>query len=90
MSLRLILPPMVLGSSSTNSTMRGYLYGAVVFFTWFCSSLTSSSVGSKPRASTTVAFTTLPRMGSGAAVTAHSTTAGCSMSALSTSKGPMR
>ena len=27
---------------------------------------------------------------SGAAVTAHSTTAGCSISALSTSKGPMR
>ena len=32
-SLRLILPLMVLGSASTNSTTRGYLYGAVTRFT---------------------------------------------------------
>ena len=30
---RWILPLMVLGSSSRNTTMRGYLYGAVRFFT---------------------------------------------------------
>ena len=41
-------------------------------------------------ARTMVALTTWPRMGSGAAVMAHSTTEGCSSKALSTSKGPMR
>ena len=34
---------MVFGSSVTNSMMRGYLYGAVTFFTWSCSSVTRSS-----------------------------------------------
>ena len=32
-SARRILPEWVLGSSATNSIARGYLYGAVVFFT---------------------------------------------------------
>jgi hypothetical protein len=31
-----IFPLMVFGSSSTNSIIRGYLYGAVTSFTWFC------------------------------------------------------
>ena len=44
-SARLILPPTVLGSSSTYSMMRGYLYGAVIFLTWTCSSLVSSGEG---------------------------------------------
>ena len=41
-------------------------------------------------ASTTVAFTACPRCGSGTAVTAHSSTAGWVIRALSTSNGPMR
>ena len=81
---------MVLGSSATNSMIRGYLYGAVVFFTCSCSSASSSGLAAYPSASTTVAFTTAPRSGSGTPVTAHSSTAGCSMRALSTSKGPIR
>ncbi len=44
-STRLILPLIVLGSSLTNSIIRGYLYGAVTFFTWFWSSFLRSSLG---------------------------------------------
>ena len=43
---RWILPETVLGNSSTNSRMRGYLYGAVTRFTCRCNSLRSSSEGS--------------------------------------------
>ncbi len=35
-SARRILPDTVLGSSATNSTRRGYLYGAVLFLTCSC------------------------------------------------------
>ena len=90
MAARRILPFTVLGSASTYSTMRGYLYGAVLCFTQVCSSRVSSEEPSKPSAKTTVAFTALPRVGSGTPVTAHSRTASCSRSTLSISKGPMR
>lgn len=43
---RLILPPSVFGSSCTYSITRGYLYGAVTRFTWFCSSFVSAGVPS--------------------------------------------
>src|SRR4051794_20403268 len=60
-SARLIFPLAVFGSDSANSTMRGYLYGAVSALTWSCSSWTSSSPGSTPARSTTTARTTAPR-----------------------------
>ena len=41
-------PLMVFGMVSTNSTTRGYLYGAVSLFVKFWISFFSSSVGSKP------------------------------------------
>ena len=49
-----------------------------------------SGLGVYPFVRTTVALTTCPRIGSGAAVIAHSSTAGCSIRALSTSNGPIR
>ena len=81
------LPLMVLGIVSTNSTTRGYLYGAVSFLVKFWISFLSSSVGSKPALRMMVAFTSWPLTGSGTPVTAHSSTPGCSMRALSISKG---
>ena len=60
------------------------------FFTQVWSSRVSSEEPAKPSASTIVAFTALPRTGSGTPVMAVSTTASCSISALSTSNGPMR
>src|SRR3954453_617300 len=87
---RLIFPLAVFGSDSANSTMRGYLYGAVSDLTWSCSSRASSSLGSAPARSTTTARTTAPRSGSGAATAAASATAGCETSADSTSNGPIR
>src|SRR6202011_5076687 len=85
-----IFPERVLGSSATNSTARGYLYGAVTRLQCSCSSFTSASLGSKPGRRTTNALTMLPRSASGEPTTADSITAGCSSSALSTSNGPMR
>ena len=52
------------------------------------SSRRSSSPGSKPGRSVTKALTTSPATGSGTPMTPASTTAGCSMSTLSTSNGP--
>ena len=87
---RMIFPLALFGSSSTNATSRGYLYGAVTVFTCSCSSPIRSAVGSKPCLSTTNALTISPRSASGAPTTALSATAGCSSSALSTSNGPIR
>mgnify|MGYP004468141529 CR=1 FL=1 len=56
-SARLIFPLNVFGISSTNSMIRGYLYGAVVRLTWSCSSFFSASDGTVPWTRTTVAFT---------------------------------
>src|SRR5262249_23564872 len=89
-STRRILPLTVLGRPATNSMARGYLYGAVTRFTCSCSARVSSSPGAWPGRRTTNAFTISPRTGSGLATTADSSTAGCSRSALSTSKGPIR
>ena len=87
---RRTLPELVRGSSSANSTMRGYLYGAVSALTWSCSSRASASEGSWPSRSTTIARTTAPRSRSGAATAAASATAGWATSADSTSNGPIR
>ena len=89
-SVLLIFPEIVFGSSPTNSITLGYLYGAVRFFTKVWISFFNSSVASYPFTSTIVALTTCPLVGSGTPVTAHSSTAGCSMSTLSISNGPMR
>ena len=89
-SARLILPLAVFGSESANSTMRGYLYGAVSVFTCSWSSRASASPGSCPSRSTTTARTTCPRTSSGAATAAASATAGWDTSADSTSNGPIR
>ena len=84
-----ILPLMVFGSVFTNSIWRGYLYGAVLVLTKFWISFTNSSPADLRHsfASTIVALTIIPLTSSGTPVTAHSTTAGCFMSTLSTSKG---
>ena len=50
----------------------------------------SASLGSKPVLSETKALTTSPTIGSGLPITPASATAGCSISALSTSNGPIR
>src|SRR5664280_493458 len=47
-SRRWILPLVVLASPATNSTSRGYLYGAVRCLTKSCSSLASSADGVRP------------------------------------------
>ena len=87
---RRTLPVAVRGSSVANSTIRGYLYGAVSALTWSCSSRASASEGAWPSRSTTTARTTLPRSASGAATTAASATAACAASTDSTSNGPIR
>ena len=76
----------VLGSVATNSTARGYLYGAISALTKSCS---SRAVTRRRRAvaTTTYALTSCPRASSGTPTTAHSATAGCLSSASSTS-GP--
>src|SRR5262249_23114307 len=88
-SPRLIFPLGVFGSSSANSTMRGYLYGAVTRFTCSWSSAAVRSEGSPP-ARTTIARPPEPRSSSGDATAAASATAGCETSADSTSNGPTR
>jgi hypothetical protein len=78
---------MVLGSSETNSTTRGYLYGAIEDLANSCSSAALAASAAAPSRSTTYACTTMPRPGSGAPMTATSSTSGWPSSASSTS-GP--
>lgn len=77
----------VRGSALTNSTARGYLYGAMVSLTWVWSSRTVAPSAGTPAARTTYAFTSMPRRASGAPTTAHSSTYGWVTRAFSTS-GP--
>lgn len=58
--LRMILPLMVLGSSVRNSTMRGYLYGAVWVLTYCWISFFNSSVPSVPCTRTNAGLDDLP------------------------------
>src|SRR5688572_9575218 len=84
---RCSLPVSVRGSVSTNSIARGYLYGAITFFTCSCNAFAVSGSFGKSFFSTTYALTMVPRSESGAPTTPHSATAGCFKSAPSTS-GP--
>src|SRR4030095_2221200 len=88
-STLLNFPVAVLGSASTNSISRGYLYGAIVALTKFLSSEISASLGATLAAATMNAFTFCPRSGQGTPITAHSATAGWSSSAFSTSGAPI-
>src|SRR5690606_32705157 len=63
------LPVSVRGSAATNSTTRGYLNGAMVFFTWSCSVLTIAASPVWPGLSTQMASTTMPRSSSGTPIT---------------------
>jgi len=67
------LPDGVFGSSATNSTIRGYLYGAVRSRTWAWSSAASSGPGAWPWRSTTTARTK-PAATKSAAATKRTTT----------------
>src|SRR5262249_31707056 len=82
-----IFPVAVLGSSATKSTRRGYLCGASVVFTCCCSSSASASEGSRPCWSTTKACGLTSPSASSWPTTAASSTAGCAISAASTSTG---
>src|SRR5439155_4523273 len=84
---RWIFPVTVLGSSGTNSIQRGYLYGVIRPFTNAFSSSASSSEGWRPFFSRTKAFGLVRSSLSLTPTTPHSSTAGCSISAASTSAG---
>src|SRR5436190_3775310 len=84
---RCTLPVSVRGSVSMNSICRGYLYGAITFFTCSWSWRTAPSPAALPGLRTTKALTIVPRSSSGQPTTPHSATAGCASSAVSTS-GP--
>src|SRR5437867_1641901 len=81
------LPVAVRGSASTNSTWRGYLYGAISRFTKSWSSFATAGLPTMPSLRTTNAVTTWPRSSSGNPTTAQSRTCACSSSTFSTS-GP--
>ena len=90
-STRRIFPLTVLGSSVTKEISRGYLYGAVVRFTWSWSSVARVSELATPLGlRTTKALMRWPSFSSGTPTTADSATAGCSRRADSTSNGPTR
>src|SRR6266403_1657093 len=84
---RWIFPVTVLGRSSTNSTQRGYLYGANLFFTWFCNSSRSSALGLNSLLSKTNAFGLSKPSASVSPITPDSSTAGCSIRVFSISIG---
>lgn len=86
-SPRWSFPLPVRGSRVTNSTARGYLYGAMAPLTWACSSRAVASSAGTPAPSTTYALTSMPRRSSGAPTTPHSSTYGWATRAFSTS-GP--
>ena len=63
------------GSASTNSTVRGFLYDAMLVRQ--CSTISVAGDGRGRRATTTIAFTLCTHLASGTPMTAHSATAGC-------------
>ncbi len=83
------LSVIVFGISSTNSTIRGYLYGAVVFFHMVLEFFFKFFGRLVALAQHDGGFYYLAPVLMRNAVIAVSKTAGCSMSALSTSKGPI-
>ena len=86
----MILPLRVLGRLRRKSISFGATAAPSRLRAWPSNSRRSASPASKPGFSATKAFTTSPAMGSGLPITPASATAGCSISALSTSKGPIR
>src|SRR3989442_1765583 len=78
---RWIFPVAVLGSSSTNSIQRGYLYGVIRPFTNSLSSSASSGLGGCPSLWITNARGLVSSSLSFAPTTPHSSTAGGSLSA---------
>ncbi len=86
----MILPLRVLGRLARNSIAFGATAAPRRLRAWPSSSRLSASLASNPGLSATKAFTTSPTVGSGMPITPASATAGCSISALSTSNGPIR
>jgi hypothetical protein len=86
----MIFPLRVLGSDSWNAISLGATTAPRRWRAKPRSSRRSASVGSWPCFRETNAFTTSIATGSGFPITPASATAGCSMSTLSTSKGPIR
>src|SRR3974390_3449299 len=86
---RMILPLRVFGKFCRNAISFGDTAGPRRCRACPSSSLRSLSLGSKAPLSATKALTTSPTVGSGIPITPTSATAGCSISALSTSNGPI-
>ena len=89
-SRRTILPLRVLGRCSAKESSFGGDGGPEARPAESDQLVMELSVGSWPGRRVTNAFTSWPTMGSGLPMTPASATAGCSMSALSTSNGPIR
>src|SRR3990167_3699814 len=83
----MIFPLRVRGSEGRISISLGAIAAPRRFRAWPRSSSRRSSEGAKPDLSDTKAFTTSIATGSGFPIAAASATAGCSISALSTSNG---
>ena len=87
-SRRMILPLRVRGIWGQNSISFGDTAAPSFFLANPRISSFSSSFGVCPGLKATNAFTISPMVGSGFPITPASATAGCSINALSTSKGP--
>ncbi len=86
----MILPLRVFGRLLRKAMSRGATAGPSRLRAWPSSSLRSASLASNFGFRPTKAFTTSPAVSSGMPMTPTSATAGCSIRALSTSKGPIR
>lgn len=86
----MILPLRVWGRSTTTAISRGATADPSLARAWAISSVTRASVSSRPGARVTKALTIWPIVSWGMPITPASETAGCSISADSTSNGPIR
>jgi hypothetical protein len=86
----MILPLRVRGSACAKAISLGATAAPRRLRAWPRIDRRSSSLGAWPGFNSTKAFTISPSVGSGLPMTPACATAGCSMSALSTSNGPMR
>src|SRR5690606_18739910 len=89
-SLRRVLPVVVIGSSGTNSTIRGYSCAASLVRTKSRTSCSSAVLGVTPSRRTMNALTISVRVGSGTPTAAARATAGCRIRHSSISPGPIR
>src|SRR5260221_38128 len=87
---RMILPVVVIGNASMNSTSRGYSCAASLVLTKSWISRASSAEGAQPGFRTRNALTSSVRTGSGTPTAAARATAGCFIRQSSISPGPMR